>query len=158
RIGIKSALIVPVSVSDAPICALGIETIHTEIDWPSEWIALLRLLGEIFANALVRKQAEELVNHMWYELAHAARVAMLGELTTSMTHEIKQALAAMLSEAQAAYRFLAMESPHLAEVREALTAIITDNRRARKIIQQLRTLGKKSVLERVPLNMNTLVQ
>jgi signal transduction histidine kinase len=51
-----------------------------------------------------------------------------------------------------------MQSPDLAEVREALVDIIADDQRAGKIVQQLRTLGKKSVLERVPLNVYTLVQ
>ena len=156
--GMQSALLVPVSVSGAPICALGVATFCTEVDWPPEWIPFLRLIGEIFANALVRKRAEEASSRLWHELAHAARVAMLGELTASMAHEINQPLAGILNNAQAAQRFLAMPSPDLAEVREALTDIITDDQRAGKIVQQLRTLGKKSVLECVPLNLHTLVQ
>lgn len=156
--GIKSALIVPISVSSAPICALGVAAFRTEVDWPPEWIPLLRLIGEIFANALVRKRAEEASSRLWHELAHAARVAMLGELTASMAHELNQPLAGIMNNAQAAQRFLAMESPDLAEVREALTDIIADDQRAGNIVQQLRTLGKKSVLERVPLSVNTLVQ
>jgi C4-dicarboxylate-specific signal transduction histidine kinase len=116
------------------------------------------LIGEIFANALVRKRAEEASSRLWHELAHAARVAMLGELTASVAHEINQPLAGILNNAQAAQRFLAMPRPDLAEVREALTDIIADDQRAGKIVQQLRTLGKKNVLERVPLNVHTLVQ
>jgi len=156
--GMKSALIVPVSVSGAPICALGVAAFCTEVDWPPEWIPFLRLIGEIFANALVRKRAEEASSRLWHELAHAARVAMLGQLTASMAHEINQPLAGILNNAQASQRFLAMKSPDLAEVREALTDIIADDQRAGKIVQQLRTLGKKSVLECVPLNLHTLVQ
>ncbi|HEY5866723.1 MAG TPA: ATP-binding protein, partial [Candidatus Tectomicrobia bacterium] len=156
--GMQSALFVPVSVSGAPICALGVATFCTAVDWPPEWIPFLRLIGEIFANALVRKRAEEASSRLWHELAHAARVAMLGELTASMAHEINQPLAGILNNAQAARRFLAMPSPDLAEVREALTDIITDDQRAGKIVQQLRTLGKKSVLECVPLSLHTLVQ
>ena len=156
--GMKSALLVPVSVSGAPVCALGVAAFCSEVDWPSEWVPFLRLIGEIFANALVRKRAEEASSRLWHELAHAARVAMLGELTASMAHEINQPLAGILNNAQAAQRFLAMQSPDLAEVREALVDIIADDQRAGKIVQQLRALGKKSVLERVPLNLHTLVQ
>jgi signal transduction histidine kinase len=154
----KAALLVPVAVSGAPVCALGVATLCSEVDWPPEWIPFLRLIGEIFANALVRKRAEEASSRLWHELAHAARVAMLGELTASVAHEINQPLAGILNNAQAAQRFLAMQCPDLAEVREALTDIIADDQRAGKIVQQLRTLGKKSVLERVPLNLHTLVQ
>jgi C4-dicarboxylate-specific signal transduction histidine kinase len=118
----------------------------------------LHLIGEIFANALVRKRAEEASRRLWHELAHAARVTMLGELSASVAHELNQPLAAILSNAQAAQRFLTMETPDVAEVQEALTDIIADDQRAGKIIQQLRALGKKEALERAPLDVNTLVQ
>jgi C4-dicarboxylate-specific signal transduction histidine kinase len=131
---------------------------RTAIDWPTEWIPRLRLIGEIFANALARKQAEAAARRLGHELAHAARVTMLGELSASLAHELNQPLAAILSNAQAARRFLARESPALAEVREALTDIIADDQRAGKIIQQLRDLGKKDSRERAPLDVNALVQ
>jgi C4-dicarboxylate-specific signal transduction histidine kinase len=131
---------------------------RAEIDWPAEWIPRLRLIGEIFANALMRKQAEAASRRLGHELSHAARVTMLGELSASLAHELNQPLAAILSNAQAAQRFLARESPMLAEVREALTDIIADDQRAGKIIQQLRDLGKKDHRERAPLDVNALVQ
>jgi signal transduction histidine kinase len=158
RAGIKSNLVIPVSVSGVPICAIGLGAFRTEIDWPPEWIPRLRLIGEIFANALVRKRAEEASRRLGHELAHAAHVAILGELTASVAHELNQPLAAILSNAQAARRFLATEPPNLAEVREALTDIIADDQRAGKIIQQLRNLGQQGSLERAPLDINMLVQ
>jgi C4-dicarboxylate-specific signal transduction histidine kinase len=118
----------------------------------------LRLVGELFANALVRKRAEETSQRLWHELVHASRVAMLGELSASVAHELNQPLAAILNNAQAAQRFLTMTAPDMAEVWGALTDIIADDQRAGKIIQQLRALGKKEVLDRAPLDVNTLVQ
>ena len=156
--GIKSALIVPVSVSNTTICAFGVAAFRTEIDWPPTWILFLRLIGEILANALARKRAEEVSSRLWHELTHAARIAMLGELTASMAHELNQPLAGILNNAQAAHRLLAMESPDLVETREALLDSIADDQRAGKIVQLLRALGKKGVVERTPLNFNTLVQ
>jgi signal transduction histidine kinase len=158
RVGIKSNLVIPVSVSGARICAIGFGSFRREIDWPAEWMPYLHLIGELFANALMRKRAEEASRRLWHELAHAARVAMLGELSASVAHELNQPLAAILSNAQAAQRFLTMGTPDVVEVQGALTDIIADDQRAGKIIQQLRALGKKEALERAPLHVNTLVQ
>jgi signal transduction histidine kinase len=155
---LKSQLSIPVSMSDSRLYVIYLGAFRTEIDWPVEWIPRLRLIGEIFANALARKQAEEASRRLGHELAHAARVTMLGELSASLAHELNQPLAAILSNAQAARRFLARESPALAEVREALTDIIADDQRAGKIIQQLRALGKKTPQECAPLDVNALVQ
>jgi len=102
RVGIKSNLVIPVSVSGSRICAIGFGSFRREIDWPLEWMPYLHLIGEIFANALVRKRAEEASRRLWHELAHAARVTMLGELSASVAHELNQPLAAILSNAQAA--------------------------------------------------------
>jgi signal transduction histidine kinase len=158
RVGIKSNLVIPVSVSGAQICAIGFGSFRREIDWPPEWMPYLHLIGELFANALVRKRAEEASHRLWHELAHASRMAMLGEISASVAHELNQPLAAILSNAQAAQRFLTMAAPDMAEVRGALTDIIADDQRAGKIIQQLRALGKKEALDCVPLDVNTLVQ
>jgi signal transduction histidine kinase len=157
-VGIKSNLVIPVSMSGSRLCAIGVGTFRTEVDWPIEWIPRLRLIGELFANALARKRTEEASRRLGHELAHAARVTMLGELSTSLAHELNQPLAAILSNAQAARRFLAMGSPALAEVREALTDIIADDQRAGKIIRQLRSFGKKDSPECTPLDINTLIQ
>jgi signal transduction histidine kinase len=158
RVGIKSNLVIPVSVSGARICAIGFGSFRRDIDWPSEWMPYLHLIGEIFANALMRQRAEEASRRLWHELAHAARVAMLGELSASVAHELNQPLTAILSNAQAAQRFLAMKIPDIEEVQQALTDIIADDQRSGKIIQQVRALGKKETLNRAPLDVNTLVQ
>jgi signal transduction histidine kinase len=158
RVGIKSNLVIPISVSGVRICALGFGSFRREIDWPSEWMPYLHVIGQLFANALMRQRAEEASRRLWHELAHAARVAMLGELSASLAHELNQPLTAILSNAQAAQRFLSMQTPDVEEVQQALADIIADDQRAGNIIQQLRALGKKEVLDRAPLDVNTLVQ
>jgi signal transduction histidine kinase len=158
QVGIKSNLLIPLMVREAPVCAIGFGAFRREIDWPNAWIPRLRLVGALFANALVRKQAEEATQRLRHELAHAARIAMLGELTASMAHELNQPLAAILSNAQAVQRFLRSAVPNLAEVQEALADIIADDRRAGQIIRQLRSLGKKEALHRRLLDVNVLAR
>jgi signal transduction histidine kinase len=158
RRGTKSFLALPLSAGGAVAYVMSCVTCRAIHAWPRRLIVRLGLIGELFVQALLRQRTEEASRRLGHELAHAARVTMLGELLASMAHELNQPLAAILSNAQAARRFLNMESPALAEVREALTDIIADDQRAGMIIQQLRSLGKKALLEHTPLDVNTLVQ
>ena len=77
------------------------------------------------------------------ELAHAGRVALLGELSASIAHELKQPLAAILSNAQAGLRFLENEPTDVDEVRHILKDIAASDRRASEIIGRMRDLMKK---------------
>ncbi len=78
------------------------------------------------------------------DLAHVNRVTAVGELTASVAHELNQPLAAIMSNAQAAQKFLDRETPDIEEVKDALTDIINDDRRAGNVINNLRKLLIKS--------------
>ena len=91
------------------------------------------------------------------ELAHVTRVAMLGELTTSLAHEINQPLTAILSNAEAAQRFLSQASPDIREVRQILEDIIRDDRRANDVVRKVRALVKKEKLRDEPLDLNEVM-
>jgi PAS domain S-box-containing protein len=77
-----------------------------------------------------QKRAEEALQKMQTELAYVARVTTLGELTASIAHEVSQPLAAMSTNASASLRWLAGDSPNLAEAREAVRRIVRDGSRA----------------------------
>jgi signal transduction histidine kinase len=158
RLGVQSFLALPLAVGGTVTYVLALATFRGAHPWPGSWIPRLRLVGELLVSALARQQADAAAHRLWHELAHAARVAMLGELTASMAHELNQPLAAILSNAQAARHLLAMPRPDLTEVRAALTDIIADDQRAGRIIQQLRGLGRNAPLERTRLDVNALVQ
>jgi len=91
------------------------------------------------------------------ELAHVTRVAMMGELTTSLAHEINQPLTAILSNAEAAQRFLSQASPDISEVRQILEDIIRDDRRANDVVRKVRALVKKEKLRDEPLDLNEVI-
>ena len=91
------------------------------------------------------------------ELAHVSRVSTLGELTASLAHEIHQPLAAIMSNAQAALRFLAQDEPDFQEVRDILEDIVADDRRANEVIQRLRSLLRRVRPELAPLAINELI-
>ena len=77
------------------------------------------------------------------ELAHVARINTMGELAASLAHELNQPLTAILSNAQAAQRFLTADPTSLGEVRAILQDIVNDNNRAGEVIRRVRDLVRK---------------
>ena len=90
--------------------------------------------------------------------AHLSRVAMLGELSGSLAHELNQPLTAILSNAQAAQRFLAQSPPRIDKLAEILTDIVKSDHRAEAVIQRLRSLLRKEESQRHPLDINEVVE
>ncbi|MET0379675.1 MAG: ATP-binding protein, partial [Spongiibacteraceae bacterium] len=115
------------------------------------------VLRGISLNVSERKQTELDLVQQRNELAHLSRVMMLSELSGSLAHELNQPLAAILSNAQAALRFLAYQDPNLDEIREILRDIVADDKRAGEVIQGLRAMLKKGELRRELVDPNALV-
>lgn len=107
-------------------------------------------------TARKKSEVEELQHRT--ELAHLSRVTMLGELSGSLAHELNQPLTAILSNAQAAQRFLAHDDVDLNEVRDILSDIVNQDKRAGEVIHRLRLLFKKSTVEHQPLDLNDVVR
>jgi two-component system sensor kinase FixL len=105
-----------------------------------------------------RKQADLEAQAHRNEVAHLLRVASLGELSSSLAHELTQPLSAILSNAQAAELFLARDRIDLQEIREILHDIVTEDRRAGEVIGRLRTLLRKGEFQPQGLDANTLIE
>jgi signal transduction histidine kinase len=105
-----------------------------------------------------RKRAEIEARRNLDEIAHMNRVAAMGELAASLAHEINQPLTAILSNAQAACRFLSGKSLNLAEVGECLADIIADDKRAGEVIKRLRELLKKGEFQASVVDLNEVVR
>ncbi len=91
------------------------------------------------------------------ELARITRVTMLGELSASIAHEVSQPLSAIAMTAEASLRWLGHEPVRLAEVQTNLARIIDETRRSAEIIKRVRALARQDAGERVPLNINDVV-
>jgi len=100
-----------------------------------------------------RKRAEELQA----DLAHTNRVSMLGELAASISHELKQPIAAAMANAQASLRWLKREHPDLDQACRSAEAIVKDQALAADIIDRLRSLYKKTPPQREPLDVDEIV-
>jgi PAS domain S-box-containing protein len=105
-----------------------------------------------------RKDAETELQRNRQELAHVTRISTMGELAASLAHELNQPLTAILSNAQAAQRFLAAKPSDLQEVHEILKDIVQDNSRAGEVIQRMRVLVKKGELAFVPLDIASVIR
>jgi PAS domain S-box-containing protein len=92
------------------------------------------------------------------ELARVSRLTTLGELTTSVVHEVSQPLGAMIASAAAGARWLAADPPEVAEARSALDNIAADGKRAREVIARIRALAKRQAprLELLDINRKIL--
>ena len=127
-------------------------------------IALSPVYGDTGPSVLVsvldiseRKRAERESGIQRDELAHLSRVALLAELSGSLAHELNQPLTAILSNAQAAVRFMAHSPPNLDEVRDSLTNIVENDKRAGEVIRRLRAMLRKDRADHRRLDMNEVV-
>jgi C4-dicarboxylate-specific signal transduction histidine kinase len=105
-----------------------------------------------------RKRGEDALREMQMALAHNNRVATVGQLTASISHEVKQPISAAMTNAQAALRFLDADPPDLIEVRDALRDIVDNNRRAGEIVDGIRSLIKRKPPRKSHLNINEAIR
>src|SRR6201997_1558873 len=91
-------------------------------------------------------------------LAHTNRIATMGQLTASIAHEVNQPIAAVVTNAQAALRWLNMQPPDPEEVRLALDRIVSNGRRAGDVINRMRALVRKAPPRKDPLDINEVIR
>lgn len=127
------------------------------IAFPDEPAKLNSVLVSIM-DITERKRAEEALQKAEAQLAHVTRVTTMGELASSIAHEVNQPLAAVTTNGNAALRWLAADPPNLDEVRACLSRIIRDGVRASEVVARIRALVKKSTPERERLDVVEVIQ
>ena len=113
----------------------------------------ISLARDITERKRVEEERERL-HRLEAELARVARLTTLGELTTSIAHEVGQPLGAMVASAGAGARWLAADPPAMAEARAALDNIVADGKRAREVIARIRALAKRQAPRKDRLDIN----
>ena len=112
---------------------------------------------ELGFDVTEHRSAEQQVRQAQAELAHMDRVATMGQLASSLAHELNQPLAGILSNAQAARRFIVRDPPDVEEVHGGLDDIVSDARRAAEVIRRTRALLKRGEIRRKPININKVI-
>jgi PAS domain S-box-containing protein len=116
-----------------------------------------RMIGTVQDITDIREMETE-AERLRAELSRMDRVNMMGVLTAGIAHEINQPLAAILSNAQAAIRFINSDPKELAEVEEALRDIISDDKRAGEMVHSIRNIVGKYDLKREEIDLNETVR
>src|SRR5215470_2458476 len=120
-------------------------------------VAQALLISALLIQRRRRRVAEQAVQTHRSEVAHASRLAVAGELTASIAHEINQPLAAILSNVDAADLLIASGNAHDELLRQVLADIRRDDVRASEVIRRLRALLARHEIQRSSLDLNTAV-
>jgi PAS domain S-box-containing protein len=105
-----------------------------------------------------RKRAEEALRQAQMDLAHASRLTAMGEFTASLAQEVKQPIAATVTDANTCVRWITRDEPDLKEAREAAWRIVKDAKRASEIINRVGLLFKKSTPQRELVDVNEVAR
>ncbi|MFY9839786.1 MAG: HAMP domain-containing sensor histidine kinase, partial [Xanthobacteraceae bacterium] len=131
-----------------------------------QWQIILIAAAFLLQSALIagllfehrrRRNAEGLAHRSMGELANINRIATAGELSASIAHEMRQPLAAMVTNVGAGLRWLGAAEPNFEEARAALQNVIKDGNRAADVVDSVRAMYKKEQTERTQLNLNDLI-
>jgi len=121
-----------------------IEFFSREIRQPDqELLNMLATIGSQIGQFIERKRAEEALRKVQMQLAHANRVATVGQLSASITHEVNQPITAAVTYALAARRWLNAEPPNFHEVDDALALVVKEGNRAGEVVGRIHALIKK---------------
>jgi NO-binding membrane sensor protein with MHYT domain len=121
-------------------------------------ITFIILAFAAVASLFERTRAEEALRQAQANLAHVSRVMTLGELTASISHEVNQPLAAVVTNGQICLRLLALETPRPDEMRAAVERIVRDANRASEVLQRIRALAQRSEPQMVSLDINDVIR
>jgi C4-dicarboxylate-specific signal transduction histidine kinase len=103
-------------------------------------------------------RASEALREAQTELAHVNRVTTMGQLAASIAHEVNQPIAAAITNAQAALRWLGTLPPDLEEARQALGRVVKEGHRASEVVGRIRTLIKKAPPRKDDLEINEAIR
>ncbi|NUY29113.1 AAA family ATPase [Paraburkholderia sp. JPY303] len=127
-------------------------------DEPNQGVAyILDLSAQKQAEKKIR-ESEERYRDVQAELAHANRVATMGQLAASIAHELSQPVTATVANAEAALRWLAREPADLGEARRALDRIVRDTNRAGDVLGRIRQLVRKAPRKKEPVDINEAIR
>jgi signal transduction histidine kinase len=141
------------------------EEVYFQTDKGDRWLDIwIQPLERAEGGALIRhrdvsgaRRAELMSSRNLEEISHMNRIAALGELASSLAHELNQPLTAILANAEAAHTLVQRQTLDVAELSAALIDIRQDGQRADKVIRNMRSLLKKGTVQSDPADINGLI-
>jgi C4-dicarboxylate-specific signal transduction histidine kinase len=156
NIGLRTVLVAPLLKDNEIIGTITLARKQLQ-PFTEKQISLFRDFAAQATIALESTRCERQYREMQSEMAHANRVATMGQLTASIAHEIKQPIATARNNAAAALRFLEKSPPDVAELRKALTCIVNDADRASDVVDRIGSLVKKAPPRKEVVDLNATI-
>ncbi len=138
--------------------ALGLARDELQVRVEERTAELKRTNEQLLAEIAERKRAEEAYYEAQAELARVTRMSAMGALAASISHEVNQPLAAVVTNADACLMWLSRDPPNLEEVRSAVDSIAQQGTRASDIVRRIRAMFTKSAPERVRVSVNDVIR
>ena len=154
----RSVLCLPLLKQTRVLGVLYLENNLTPHAFTPARMAVLKLLASAAAISMENMRLYGDLQERKMELAHANRIATIGQLSASIAHEINQPLAAIVMNGNAALRWLALDPPDIARARSSAELIIRDGDRASQVISHIRALLKKAPSPMSTLDVGELVR
>ncbi|MGH6946817.1 MAG: ATP-binding protein [Kiloniellales bacterium] len=152
--GIRSWLCLPMSVAGRRVGFLGFDVVRGEKRWSDDDIALLRTVGEIFANALERKRAEAEREALEARLRQSQRMEAIGTLAGGIAHNFNNILGAILGYGEMALAAL----PAGSHPRRYLQQVMTAGQRGKGVVDQILAFSRHSGHQRRPTQVQPVVE
>jgi PAS domain S-box-containing protein len=130
---------------------------HPIIDEAGEVVEYVGTIVDVTERKRIEEERERL-RRLEADLGHINRVSVMGELTASLAHEIKQPMTGAVANAHACARWLRRDVPDLAAARHAALRMVDDVMLAAKIIDRIRSLYGRGESERKPLDLNQIIR
>jgi signal transduction histidine kinase len=153
---IRTMLIVPMLSNDTVIGAITVSRTRVQPFTEKE----IEMVADFAAQATIALETtrrERQYREVQMQLAHANRVATIGQLSASIAHELKQPLSAVVSNGGATLRWLARNQPEIEEAKQTVERIIKDANRASEVLGRIHRLVKKESLRTDTLNINDAI-
>jgi C4-dicarboxylate-specific signal transduction histidine kinase len=158
RSGIHSSLGIPLRVSGRTVCLINFSAFRPTRDWPDDLVARLKIIGEVMAQALVRKRSEAALQAAQSTLARITRLTTMHEVAASIAHEVNQPLSAIVTNGNAALRWLQKTPPEIAEAAKNVNQIIAASHRASRVVATIRGMFNKNKDAKVFLDVNKVIE
>ena len=162
--GVRSLLVLPISVSGRISGALSIASMQCPNEWPDVLTPGVSLLAEVFGSLQAREAAERLklaaeveAAHWRERLAHLVRVHTAGEMSVALAHEITQPLGAIENYALAARRRASEPAPDLARVMDLLDKVVGQATRAGDVVTRMRSMAQRHELDPKPIDIEQAI-
>ncbi len=153
RENILSLICLPICRPGHVLGFIGFDAVHTEMTWPPETVAMMRVVGEILASVFDRKHAAEREQDLQNRLARARRMESLGILAGGIAHDLNNILGPLVAYPDLILQVVPDNSP----VRDDILEMQRSAERAAAVVRDLLSMGRRGTIESEPVDLNAVI-